>query len=84
MSRPPQHLADAVAILRGTLAKLYLAPGGDAALALVDDGGDTGTPMRITRSNYDELTKRDAVERSVVAYCDGQGFWTLRLDPDAV
>lgn len=67
--------------VRGTLSQLYLRPGEDIALALVEAStSEIGTPMRISRPNHDLLVKRGGLNRSVVGVCDGQGLWMLQLD----
>lgn len=81
MGRDHQQASPGTTV-RGTLAQLYLAPGADVGLALVDQGGDIGTPIRIRRSNYEALATSDAIEHGVVAECDGEGLWVLQLDSE--
>lgn len=70
------------ATVRGKLAQLYFRPGAEAALALVDNGTEIGTPMRISPANFDSLHKREALNRSVVCQCDGEGLWLLQVEAD--
>jgi hypothetical protein len=67
------------ATVRGRLRQMVAWNGAEFALALVGRDGEDGTPMRITRGNYDQLIK-NGMEQSVVCRCDGHGLWFLQLE----
>jgi|GEM_PF-5989321 len=76
-----QHSASlTAATVRGILRHMVAPSGAEFAVALVGRSDEDGTPMRITRGNYDQLMIKNGLEQSVVCRCDGQGLWLLQLE----